>query len=69
MFLLKLQTLQLTHIREELVMSLKMTLGSKPNIFNKPKDNKSFRLELDQPIITNEEIESILKYKNLLEES
>ena len=43
-------------IREELVMSLEMSLGSKPNIFSKPDDNNSFRLELSQPIIKNEEM-------------
>ena len=31
-------------IREELVMSLEMSLGSKPNIFSKPDENNSFRL-------------------------
>ncbi len=46
-------------IREELVMSLKMTLGAKPNIFSKPSENNSFRLELDQPILDNDEIDSI----------
>ena len=46
-------------IREELVMSLEMSLGSKPNIFSKPDDNNSFRLELSQPIIKNEEMISL----------
>ena len=46
-------------IREELVMSLEMSLGSKPNIFSKPEDNNSFRLELSQPVIKNEEMISL----------
>ena len=45
-------------IREELVMSLEMSLGSKPNIFSKPEDN-NFRLELSQPVIKNEEMISL----------
>ena len=40
-------------------MSLEMSLGSKPNIFSKPEDNNSFRLELSQPIIKNEEMISL----------
>ena len=47
-------------IREELVMSLEMSLGSKPNIFSKPEDNNSFRLELSQPVIKNEEMISLI---------
>ena len=47
-------------IREELVMSLEMSLGSKPNIFSKPEENNSFRLELSQPIIKNEEMSSLI---------
>ena len=47
-------------IREELVMSLKNTLGPKPNIFSKPSENKNFRLEIDQPILTNKEM-NVLK--------
>ena len=46
-------------IREELVMSLKISLGEKPNIFSSPELNKCLRLELDQPIISNQEIEAI----------
>ena len=47
-------------IREELVMSLEMSLGSKPNIFSKPEENNSLRLELSQPIIKNEEMLSLI---------
>ncbi len=46
-------------IREELVMSLKNTLGTRPNIFSSPTENKNFRLEIDQPLLTNEEIEVV----------
>ena len=46
-------------IREELVMSLKNTLGTKPNIFSSPIKNKNFRLEIEQPILNNEEIKII----------
>ena len=52
-------------IREELVMSLKMTLGAKPNIFQYQNKNKCYRLELDQPILKNEEISSILSIDKL----
>ena len=41
------------------VMSLKISLGEKPNIFSPPDLNNCLRLELDQPIITNDEIEAI----------
>ena len=50
-------------IREELVMSLKMSLGAKPNIFSSPEENDCYRLELEQPILTNEELESIVDIK------
>ena len=46
-------------IREELVMSLDMTLGEKPNIFDSPENNFKARLELNQPILTNNDIEKI----------
>ena len=47
-------------IREELVMSLKNTLGIRPNLFSSPPENKEFRLEIEQPIITNDEL-SVIK--------
>ena len=50
-------------IREELVMSLEMSLGSKPNIFSKPDENNSFRLELSHPIIQNDEMISLLSLR------
>ena len=46
-------------IREELVMSLDVTLGEKPNIFDSPENNFKARLELNQPILTNDDIEKI----------
>ena len=46
-------------IREELVMSLKNTLGPRPNLFSTPVKNNNYRLEIDQPIITNSELEVI----------
>ena len=51
-------------IREELVMSLDMTLGEKPNIFDSPEQNTNARLELEQPILTNKEISKIKNIEN-----
>ena len=45
-------------------MSLKMSLGAKPNIFSTPDKNDCFRLELDQPILSNLELESIINIQN-----
>ena len=47
-------------IREELVMSLDVTLGAKPNIFSTPETNKNFRLELQHPVMNNQEMKAIL---------
>ena len=46
-------------IREELVMSLKNTLGPRPNLFSTPEENNNFRLEIDHPLISNECLETI----------
>ncbi len=46
-------------IREELVMSLDMTLGEKPNIFDSPDENLNSRLEITQPILTNADAKKI----------
>ena len=46
-------------IREELVMSLEHSLGKKPNIFSSPDMNNSYRLEISQPILKNEEVRLI----------
>ena len=53
-------------IREELVMSLKNTLGPKPNLFSEPVDNTNSRLEIEQPLLTNQEINVV---KNISEYS
>ena len=47
-------------IREELVMSLDVTLGAKPNIFSTPETNNNFRLELQHPVLDNKEMNAIL---------
>ena len=47
-------------IREELVMSLDVTLGAKPNIFSTPETNKNFRLELQHPVLNNQEMNAVL---------
>ena len=43
-------------IREELVMSLKTTIGSEGNLFEETPE-QSRQLELDTPVLTNEELE------------
>ena len=45
-------------------MSLDMTLGEKPNIFDSPEQNTNARLELKQPILTNKEISKIKNIEN-----
>ncbi len=52
-------------IREELVMSLDMTLGEKPNIFDTPEENMNSRLEIKQPILTNDETKTIKELEKL----
>ena len=49
-------------IREELVMSLKTFLGSRPNLLKLDKDEE-FRIKLESPILTNQEINN-LKHLN-----
>ena len=46
-------------IREELVMSLVSFIGPRPNILDLEGNWKLKRLEVSQPILTNEELESI----------
>ncbi|MGB7432474.1 MAG: glutamate synthase central domain-containing protein, partial [Ahrensia sp.] len=46
-------------IREELVMSLVSFIGPRPNIFNLDGTTKSKRLEVRQPILTNNDLEKI----------
>jgi glutamate synthase (NADPH/NADH) large chain len=46
-------------IREELVMSLVSLIGPRPNLLGKPGDNHRMRLEVRQPILTNEDLEKV----------
>jgi len=46
-------------IREELVMSLVSLIGPRPNLFDFSEDQKLMRLEVRQPILTNEDLEKI----------
>ncbi len=46
-------------IREELVMSLVSFIGPRPNILDLEGTSKEKRLEVDQPILTNEDLERI----------
>lgn len=46
-------------IREELVMSLVSFIGPRPNLFDRGGDDAHKRLEVRQPILTNEDLEKI----------
>jgi glutamate synthase (NADPH/NADH) large chain len=46
-------------IREEAVMSLVSLIGPRPNLLGKPSENTRRRLEVRQPILTNEDLEKI----------
>ena len=46
-------------IREELVMSLISFIGPRPNLLDLKGTSKQKRLEIDQPILTNEDLERI----------
>src|ERR1700709_2375911 len=46
-------------IREELVMSLVSFIGPRPNIFDLEGNSKRKRLEVRQPILTNDDLEKI----------
>ena len=46
-------------IREELVMSLVSIIGPRPNLFDLQGTSKTKRLEVHQPILTNENLEKI----------
>ncbi|HEY1721087.1 MAG TPA: glutamate synthase large subunit [Magnetospirillaceae bacterium] len=46
-------------IREELVMSLVSLIGPRPNLLGSPEENKLVRLEVRQPILTNEDLEKV----------
>jgi glutamate synthase (NADPH/NADH) large chain len=46
-------------IREELVMSLVSLIGPRPNLLNLSDAGKHMRLEVSQPVLTNEDLERI----------
>jgi glutamate synthase (NADPH/NADH) large chain len=46
-------------IREELVMSLVSLIGPRPNLLNPLDAGKHMRLEVSQPVLTNEDLERI----------
>jgi glutamate synthase (NADPH/NADH) large chain len=46
-------------IREEIVMSLVSIIGPRPNLLGLPEENTRKRLEVRQPILTNEDLEKI----------
>jgi len=46
-------------IREELVMSLVSIIGPRPNLFDLEGSSKTKRLEVRQPILTNDDLEKI----------
>ncbi|MGZ0190400.1 MAG: glutamate synthase-related protein, partial [Alphaproteobacteria bacterium] len=55
-------------IREELVMSLVSMIGPRPNLFEFGNDSETphWRLEVSQPILTNEELEKIRHVTDLV---
>jgi glutamate synthase (NADPH/NADH) large chain len=54
-------------IREELVMSLVSFIGPRPNLLDLKGTSKHMRLEVSQPILTNEELERIRKIGSVRE--
>ena len=54
-------------IREESVMSLVSLIGLRPNLLGKPEDNKRKRLEVRQPILTNEDLGKIRYISSLVD--
>ena len=46
-------------IREEIVMSLVSIIGPRPNLFDLEGTSQTKRLEVRQPILTNEDLEKI----------
>ena len=46
-------------IREELVMSLVSFIGPRPNLLNLEGSSSNKRLEVDQPVLTNQDLEKI----------
>ncbi len=53
-------------IREELVMSLVSFIGPRPNLLDVASGGKQKRLEVDQPILTNTDLERIRRIENHL---
>ena len=51
-------------IREELVMSLISLIGPRPNLLNPADAGRHMRLEVSQPILTNEDLERIRHVEN-----
>jgi glutamate synthase (NADPH/NADH) large chain len=54
-------------IREELVMSLVSFIGPRPNLFDLEGSSKKKRLEVRQPILSNEDLEKIRAIDDLAE--
>ena len=52
-------------IREELVMSLVSFIGPRPNLFDQEGSKAQKRLEVRQPILTNEDLEKIRTIENV----
>jgi len=52
-------------IREELVMSLVSIIGPRPNLFDLEGTSRTKRLEVRQPILTNEDLEKIRSISDL----
>src|SRR3954465_10124503 len=52
-------------IREELVMSLVSIIGPRPNLFDIDRTSKTKRLEVHQPILTNEDLEKLRSISDL----
>ena len=52
-------------IREELVMSLVSIIGPRPNLFDLEGMSRTKRLEVRQPILTNEDLEKIRSISKL----
>ncbi len=51
-------------IREDVVMSLVSLIGPRPNLLGRDSGGKSMRLETQQPILTNSELEAIRKIED-----
>ncbi|WP_407049721.1 glutamate synthase large subunit [Methyloraptor flagellatus] len=56
-------------IREELVMSLVSFIGPRPNLFDLEGSAAHMRLEVRQPILTNEDLEKIRAIANVADEA